>query len=67
MLVCCSFDTNDELGSDIDIRVLRGIIKGKQTKNLYVNFDQYHLRYPDIIRMDINRLPIKFTSLYMVL
>lgn len=67
MLVCCSFDTNDELGSDIDIRVLRGIIKGKQTKNLYVNFDQYHLRYPDIIRMDINRLPIKFTSLYMAL
>eukprot|EP00375_Theileria_parva_P003474 XP_766156.1 hypothetical protein [Theileria parva strain Muguga] len=55
------------IGSDIDIRILRGwgisYIKSNTTesdeKNIFVNFNYYKLLIPDIIRFDIKYSPFK--------
>ncbi|KAK8797288.1 hypothetical protein WA158_004496 [Blastocystis sp. Blastoise] len=64
ILIACTSLGAKTMGSDIDARVLRGIKRGKQENNVYINFDQYHLRYPDIVRMDIARLPLRIEEVY---
>ena len=52
------------IGSDIDVRVLKGIKKGKKAESVRSNFEQYHLQYPELIRADLSALPLRFTNLY---
>lgn len=51
------------LGSDIDLRVLNGLKKGKKAGSIQQNFNQYGLRQPDLVRMDLSSLPIQFKPL----
>ena len=52
------------IGTDIDVRVLKGIKKGKKAESVRSNFEQYHLQYPELIRADLSALPLRFTNLY---
>ena len=47
------------VGSDIDMRVLKGLKKGKQVGSIQQNFVQYGLRQPDLLRMDLSVLPLR--------
>ena len=47
------------VGSDIDMRVLKGLKKGKQVGSIQQNFVQYNLRQPDLLRMDLSMLPLR--------
>lgn len=51
------------LGSDIDLRILNGLKKGKKAGSIQQNFIQYDLRQPDLVRMDLSSLPIRFKPL----
>ena len=50
-------------GSDIDYRVLQGLKKGKQVGSIRGNFNQYQLRQPELIRMDLSTLSLRCRSL----
>ena len=50
------------IGTDIDVRVLKGIKKGKKADSVRTNFSQYHLPFPELIRADLSRLPILLDS-----
>ena len=52
------------MGTYIDVRVLKGIKKGKKAESVRSNFEQYHLQYPELIRADLSALPLRFTNLY---
>ena len=52
------------IGTDIDVRVLKGLKKGKKAESVRSNFEQYHLQYPELIRADLSALPLRFTNLY---
>ena len=52
------------IGTDIDVRVLKGIKKGKKAESVRSNFEQYHLQYPELIRADLSALPLRFSNLY---
>ena len=52
------------IGTDIDVRVLKGIKKGKKAESVLSNFEQYHLQYHELIRADLSALPLRFTNLY---
>lgn len=49
ILVACTQFGAFCVGTDIDIRVLRGKEEGR---NVYANFTQYGLRYPELVRSD---------------
>ena len=52
------------IGTESDVRVLKGIKKGKKAESVRSNFEQYHLQYPELIRADLSALPLRFTNLY---
>ena len=52
------------VGTDIDVRVLKGIKKGKKAESVRTNFEQYNLRYPELVRADLSALPLRFFNWY---
>lgn len=50
------------VGTDIDVRVLKGMKKGKKAESVRTNFEQYGLRYPELIRADLSALPLRFDA-----
>lgn len=44
------FQYNFSKGTDIDSRIL----KGKNGKTIFSNFDQYKLGYPEVLRADFS-------------
>ena len=50
ILVPCTAFGGTCVGTDIDIRILRG----KNGNNAFTNFDQYGLPHPDLIRLDFS-------------
>lgn len=50
-------------GSDIDFRVLKGLKKGVQVGSIRGNFDQYGLRPPELLRMDLSVPTLQNSSL----
>lgn len=50
------------LGTDIDVRVLKGIKKGKKAESVRTNFVQYGLRFPELVRADLSRLPLRLSN-----
>lgn len=54
------------VGSDIDLRVLKGLKKGKQVGSIRRNFAQYGLPPPELVRMDLSSLPIHMNPMYVL-
>ena len=52
------------VGSDIDMRVLKGLKKGKQVGSIRQNFLQYHLPSPDLLRMDLSVMALRRRPLF---
>lgn len=52
------------IGSDIDKRVLRGEKKGKQVGSIRGNFDQYQMKPPELVRMDLSNLLLRSIPLF---
>ena len=55
------------VGTDIDVRVLKGIKKGKKAESVRSNFEQYKLAFPELIRADLSRLPLLVENRYACL
>ena len=51
-------------GSDIDFRVLQGLKKGVKVGSIRGNFDQYGLRQPELLRMDLSVPTLLSDSLF---
>ena len=64
LLVAATFHGGTCLGSDIDMRVLKGQKKGKQVGSIRENFAQYDLVPPDLIRMDLSCLQMKIAPIF---
>lgn len=58
LLVAASVHGAMCVGTDIDVRVLKGIKKGKKAESVRSNFEQYKLPFPELIRGDLSRLPL---------
>lgn len=64
LLVAATSHGGTCFGSDIDFRVLKGLKKGKQVGSIRGNFDQYHLRQPELLRMDISVMTLRCRSMH---
>lgn len=62
LLIAATAHGSHCVGTDIDVRVLKGIKRGKKGDCVRTNFDQYGLRYPELIRADLSALPLRFDS-----
>lgn len=60
ILVSSSYYGGNCYGIDIDMRILRG----KDGKTIFSNFDQYKLPYPELIRADFSRNNLYWSELY---
>lgn len=60
LLIAATAHGSHCIGTDIDVRVLKGIKRGKRGDCVRTNFDQYGLRYPELIRADLSALPLRF-------
>ena len=59
LLVAATAHGSHCMGTDIDVRVLKGIKRGRKGDCVRTNFDQYGLRYPELIRADLSALPLR--------
>ena len=66
LLVASTAHGSHCIGTDIDVRVLKGIKKGKKAESVRSNFSQYGLRFPELVRADLSALPLRFRGLYAV-
>lgn len=64
LLVASTAHGSHCIGTDIDVRVLKGIKKGKKAESVRSNFSQYGLRFPELVRADLSALPLRFRGLY---
>ena len=60
LLVAATAHGSHCMGTDIDVRVLKGIKRGRKGDCVRTNLDQYGLRYPELIRADLSALPLRF-------
>lgn len=60
ILISSSYFGSTCFGIDIDMRILRG----KDGKTIFSNFDQYKLPYPELIRADFSRDNLYWSELY---
>ena len=63
LLVAATAHGANCIGTDIDVRVLKGMKKGKKAESVRTNFEQYHLRFPELVRADLSSLPLRFDNL----
>lgn len=66
ILVSSSYYGGNCYGIDIDMRILRGKLnKDNKPVTIYSNFDQYGLKYPELIRADFSRNELFWNELYI--
>ena len=63
LLVASTAHGSHCIGTDIDVRVLKGIKKGKKAESVRSNFLQYGLRFPELVRADLSALPLRLEGL----
>ena len=63
LLVASTAHGSHCIGTDIDVRVLKGIKKGRRAESVRSNFQQYGLRFPELVRADLSALPLRFDGL----
>ena len=63
LLIAATAHGSHCVGTDIDVRVLKGIKRGRRAESVRTNFEQYGLRCPELVRADLSALPLRFGGL----